>query len=253
LNNLKSYLDSISSYEKLDNSANENLIEQLKSLKDKIVKGNLKNVVVIATEMNKTWPDFDIMDYIQEGNETLMRIIEKFDSSKDIKFSTFLSFCVKNDIFRFIKLNTGPVSLYNTRNQRKVFSQLSDIKADFKENNISMSELEDKYDIPREDILSVIGGTEHVDVATIAQESLEDTFIKREAKDALIDKTLSFRKMLNQQELVIFDEHLYGGDMSLQDIADYFGTTRQYIWKIKTQLLDKARSYFSIDDLNSIT
>lgn len=45
-------------------------------------------------------------DLIQEGNIALLRACEKFDSSKETKFITFASTCIKNAMMIYIKKET---------------------------------------------------------------------------------------------------------------------------------------------------
>ena len=45
-------------------------------------------------------------DLIQEGNIALLRACEKFDSSKETKFITFASTCIRNAMMIYIKKET---------------------------------------------------------------------------------------------------------------------------------------------------
>ena len=237
---------------KHSDEANKEMFETIRQTYLKIIEGNLRRVALIALDMHTAWPNFDIMDFVQEGNETLLRVVSKFDPTKDIKFSTFLTFCIKNDIIRYIKTNTGAVKLYNTTNQRKVFSQLCEIKKDF-DSKKSLEDISYEYNIPQEDIVSVLGGIEYNSLEDLCSVSPEVEHEQKEALSMIHKKICEFRKTLTQQELVIFDDNMYKSDVSLQEIADYFSTSRQYMWKLKMNIIEKARVFFSPEDLYSIT
>ncbi len=67
-----------------------------------MINANLKLVVKISLEFYKGATS--IMDIIQNGNMGLMRAAKKFDPTKEVKFSTYAAFWIKQSILRgFIK------------------------------------------------------------------------------------------------------------------------------------------------------
>lgn len=69
-------------------------------------------------------------DLVQEGNLGLVRTIEKFDPSYDVKFNTYAYFWIKQSVQRFVQNNLDviriPVHMRDSINKyKRVFSELS--------------------------------------------------------------------------------------------------------------------------------
>lgn len=70
--------------------------------KDIIVRYNIKFVIYYINKKYCTlW--FDKNDLVQVGNIGLLNAVETFDISYNVKFSTYLSKCIDNEILRFLK------------------------------------------------------------------------------------------------------------------------------------------------------
>lgn len=75
-------------------------IEVGRRAKDKVVEGNLRLVVSIAKKYINSADSMVFMDLIQEGNIGLMRSIDSFDISRNVKFSTYATFWIRQNITR---------------------------------------------------------------------------------------------------------------------------------------------------------
>lgn len=70
----------------------------------RLIEGNLRLVVRIAKAM---WtPPHSLMDLIQEGNIGLVKAAERFDGEKNVKFSTYAVWWIRQAISRSL-VNTG--------------------------------------------------------------------------------------------------------------------------------------------------
>jgi RNA polymerase primary sigma factor len=65
-----------------------------------LIEANLR--LVIKVGQNYRSHDISLMDIIQEGNVGLMHAVEKFDLSKNVRFSTYAVLWIKQAIARFI-------------------------------------------------------------------------------------------------------------------------------------------------------
>ena len=75
-------------------------IEAGRRAKDKVVEGNLRLVVSIAKKYINSADSMVFMDLIQAGNIGLMRSIDSFDISRNVKFSTYATFWIRQNITR---------------------------------------------------------------------------------------------------------------------------------------------------------
>lgn len=75
-----------------------------KEARDILIKANLKLVVNYAKKYKMQ--GVEIMDLIQEGNQGLMRAVDRFDVDKGYKFSTYATWWIKQGIIRYI-MNCG--------------------------------------------------------------------------------------------------------------------------------------------------
>jgi len=68
--------------------------------RQRLIEANLRLVVKIARAYHN--PNIPLMDLIQEGNMGLMRAAEKFDHLKQVHFSTYASWWIRQGISRYL-------------------------------------------------------------------------------------------------------------------------------------------------------
>jgi RNA polymerase primary sigma factor/RNA polymerase sigma factor len=90
-------------------------------VKNQIIRANLRLVVSIVKRFAA---DKDLFfDLISEGNESLMRAVEKFDYTRGFKFSTYATWAIKKNHFRLHavevkrrdRFRSAPDELFNAR------------------------------------------------------------------------------------------------------------------------------------------
>lgn len=79
-------------------------------------------------------------DLIQEGNIGLMKAIKHFDPDRGVRLMTFSVHWIRSEIQEYIVRNWRMVKLATTKNQRKLFFNLRQMKSD--EKSLSPSETE---------------------------------------------------------------------------------------------------------------
>jgi len=87
----------------------EALREAGHAAKQRFIQGNLRLVVSIARRYARQ--SLSMLDIIQEGNVGLIRAVEKFDSTKGFKFSTYATWWIRQAIFRGIAAHGYAVKL----------------------------------------------------------------------------------------------------------------------------------------------
>jgi RNA polymerase primary sigma factor len=102
------YLDEIDETSLLSANEEKELALKIKDgdaeARDRMIRANLRLVVNIAR--NYTGKGVELSDLIAEGNLGLMRAAEAFDPDKDVRFSTYASYWIKQSIRRVV-INTG--------------------------------------------------------------------------------------------------------------------------------------------------
>lgn len=101
---LKIYLNEIGQIPLLDAEEEKELgrrsVDGDEEARRRLEEGNLRLVVSIAKHY--TGRGIPLMDLIQEGNIGLMRAVEKYDFTKENRFSTYASWWIKEAIQRAI-------------------------------------------------------------------------------------------------------------------------------------------------------
>jgi len=267
------YLKEISKYPLLSFEQEQELIKSLKETGDidvakKLVVSNLRLVVKIAMEYRSTWQN--VMDLIQEGNIGLMKAVSKYDDSKGAKLSYYASWWIKSYILKFILDNFRMVKIGTTNEQKKLFYNL------MKEKNrlISMGITPDQKAISKSlgvSEKSVVlmekrlnhGGEVSIDAPVKSGNESTSTTLGELISD---DKSLSVEDdVALSQELALLKKHLAGfmdslkprdkeifknrllreAPMSLQEIGDLYGVSRERIRQVESRLLDKLKVYMS--------
>ncbi len=99
---IKAYLNRIKGIPLLTKEDEDDLVGKAKSgnreARRRIINANLKLVVNIAKHY--AYFDLPLMDLIAEGNIGLMRAIDKFDSSRGFRFSTYAAWWIRQAVTR---------------------------------------------------------------------------------------------------------------------------------------------------------
>lgn len=110
---LKLYLEEIANNELLSFEEEQHLFEKItngeKSLRDRIIKANLKLVVAIAIRYSCS--KIPLIDLINDGNSGLINSVDKFNYKKGLKFSTFAYLYIRGAILASIYDNFSTIRI----------------------------------------------------------------------------------------------------------------------------------------------
>jgi len=265
---LQSYLFEISKYKLLTREEENALAIRVREHGDReaayaLVTANLRLVVKIALEFQRIWMQ-NLLDLIQEGNIGLMQAARKFDPYKNVKFSYYASFWIKAYILKFIMDNWRLVKIGTTQGQRKLFFKLKkekqklieegfDPKPKLLSERLGVSEREivdmdqrlDGWDVSLDAPLKEDSDTERVDFLRAEAESAEDQVAKKEIETLLHQKLGEFRKKMTERECEIFDLRIFSDNpVTLQEIGDRYGISRERVRQIEKNIIKKIRDYF---------
>ena len=264
---LQRYLFEVNRYPLLTPEEEKTLLTKYQKSPDpnlayKLITSNLRLVVKIAMDFQRYWMQ-NLLDLIQEGNIGLMQAIKKFDPFRGIKFSYYASFWIKAYILKFIMDNWKLVKIGTTQAQRKLFYNLKKEKGRLMALGIDPVPklLSEKFSVSEKEIVEMdqrLGEWELSLDAPISENSSEDhkaflpdkeaspekALSERELKEVLDTKLQEFRQGLSERELVIFEKRILAEDpLTLQDLGEQFGVSRERIRQLEEKLLKKVKAY----------
>ena len=184
----------------------EKLSKGDKEAKKKLVEHNLRLVVYIAKKFENTGVGLE--DLISIGTIGLMKAINTFNSSKNIKLATYSSRCIENEI------------LMHLRRSNRLKSE------------ISIDEPLNQDGDGNELLLSDILGTDE----DITSRGIEDEVDKKLLK-ASISK-------LNSREKNIMELRFgfkTGEEKTQKEVADMLGISQSYISRLEKKIINKMK------------
>jgi RNA polymerase sigma-32 factor len=230
-----------------------------------LVTSNLRLVVKIALEYHRNW--MDLLDLIQEGNLGLMQAVKKFDPYKGNRLSTYSSFWIKAYILKFLMDNWRLVKIGTTQAQRKLFYNLKKEKNKLEQLGYKpdSAQLAKALDVKKSDVIEMeqrlSGRDERLDqpvdedntntrgMILSDQSPQVDNIVAEDEFIRIIKRKLkAFREDLtedgNDKEIYIFEKRLLAEDpMTLQQVGDEFGVSRERIRQIEAKLIEKLKEY----------
>jgi len=222
----------------------------------KVDARHLRFVVSVAKQYQNQ--GLSLPDLINEGNLGLIKAAEKFDETRGFKFISYAVWWIRQSILqalaeqsRIVRLPLNQVGSLNKIN--KAFSKFEQEN----ERRPSPEELSEQLDIPVDkiaDTMKVSGRHISVDAPFVEGEdnSLLDVMINDyspNADRALINESLSkeiervLAHTLSDRERDIVKKFFGIGvpEMTLEEIGDEFGLTRERVRQIKEKAIRKLR------------
>jgi len=264
---LHRYLQEISQHRLLTREETEELAVRFNETGDpeaayKLVTANLRLVVKVAMDFQKYWMQ-NFLDLIQEGNVGLVQAVKKFDPYRGVKFSYYAAYWIRAYILKFIMDNWRLVKIGTTQAQRKLFFSLNKEKKllesqgfqpetkllaqrlNVKESEvIEMSQRMDGWDVSLESPVREDSDAEQKSFLPDKGPTIEEVVADHEFKERMDAIIEDLKKKLNDKEQAILAYRLLNDEpLTLQDIADQFGISRERVRQIEVGLLKKMRKY----------
>jgi RNA polymerase sigma-32 factor len=234
----------------------------------RLVTANLRLVVKIAHEYRRA--AFNLLDLIQEGNVGLMHAVQKYDPFRGVKLSSYAAWWIRAYILRYLMDNWRMVKLGTTQAQRKLFFNLRKEQEKLLAQGVEAAPklLAERLDVTEQDVREMdqrlandefsidapvsvaqeegrqTRGDRLVQTAPPVDEQLADEELRRIFKEKLAEfgKTLTADK-----DRFLFENRIAPPEdrepMTLQQIGDVWGVTRERARQLEARLTDRLRDY----------
>ena len=259
---LEKYLQEIGKVDLLTPEEEVDLAKKIRSgdqeALEQLTKANLRFVVSVAKQYQNQ--GLSLSDLINEGNLGLIKAAQRFDETRGFKFISYAVWWIRQSILqalaeqsRIVRLPLNKVGSLN-----KINRAFSELEQEF-EREPSSEELADLLEISSDEVETTLGvASRHVsmDAPFISGEDNSLLDVLEDGKTPGTDSQLEYLESLRGEigrSLDTLSERqmdvvkLYFGlgiehPMSLEDIGDKFGLTRERVRQIKDKAINKLRS-----------
>lgn len=227
--------------------------------RETLIKSNLRLVVKIAKGYISR--EMDLLDLIQEGNLGLIKAADKFDFRKNVRFSTYASFWIKQSIARALSNKSRLIRLPHRKEEklRKVTQAQQKLAKDFGR-TADNSELATETKIDQDEIRAILNLPDKV-LSIESSGNNDDSFSLKNTvedpkynpdnivmKNYLKEKTEEMLDILTEKEkkvLLYRYSFLKGEKYTLKDIGEQLLISPETVRQIELRALKKIREHFS--------
>ena len=220
---------------------------------EKLTRANLRFVVSVAKQYQNQ--GLSLPDLINEGNLGLIKAAEKFDETRGFKFISYAVWWIRQSILQALAEQSRIVRL--PLNQVGSLNKINKALSKFEQENErqpSSDELSEMIDVPKDkisDTLRVSGRHVSVDAPFVEGEdnSLLDVLPNTDSPSAdrgLVNESLNteIERALSTREREIIKSFFGIGcqEMTLEEIGERFGLTRERVRQIKEKAIRRLKS-----------
>lgn len=267
---LAKYLQEVSRYPMLTDEEEKRLAKLYHEKHDieaarTLVTTHLRLVIRIAMEYKNAYQN--ILDLIQEGNVGLLQAVKHFNPDKGARLAYYASWWIRSYILKYILDNFRLIKLGTTKTQRKLFYNLMQEKQKIESMGYvaTPAVLSKRLGVKESEVVEMqkrltqpefaleapakahAGEGEKIlsDFLASDETPIEEKLAREETEDILKSKLAEFANTLNEREVKIFKDRLISElPMTLQDIADEYGITKERVRQLEERIIEKLKTFF---------
>ena len=225
--------------------------------RERLIEANLRLVVRIARSYSSR--EISFMDLIQEGNIGLIRAVEKYDYRRELRFSTYAAWWIRQSISRYLSDRKRLIRLPHRKEEmlgnikkahntlRQLYMRKPNTEEIAAEIGAARDEVEDILKISH-DTLSLDCTGENDDAAGIMDflgdnsYCPERTFFRTNYREAAMNMLDNLKD--REKYVIIFRYQLKGGKRyTLKNISDKMGLSTEAVRQIEFRALRKLRHH----------
>ena len=210
--------------------------KQKESIKKEIIEGNLRFVITVAKQYQNQGVDFP--DLVAEGNLGLIKALNNFDWTKNLRFISYAVWWIKQSIFQ--SLNE------HSRTIRIPVNVVQDLQKEKKRVEKTGDKMEDRfanlpYTINLEHQINEEGDT-LIDLIENKDSMRPDEIFNTSTQ--LKDGLSNIMNILDEREKQIVEDYygISGTPRTLEDIGSDFSLTKERVRQLKEKALRKLRN-----------
>ncbi len=235
----------------------------------RLVESNLRLVVKIAYEYQRAHQN--LLDMVQEGNVGLMQAVSKYDPYRGVKLSSYAAWWIRAYILKFVLNNHRLVKVGTTQAQRKLFFNLKKERDRLEAEGFTAdaASIAKALDVREKDVIEMQkrlaapdasfdaplttgdeGGmrTRHDVMEGAASDRPDEAVEDSQFHGLLKEKLAVFADGLEGREERIFRQRwLTDEPMTLQQLGDEFGVSRERARQLEKRLLGRVREYLEAE------
>ena len=213
---------------------------------ERLTKANLRFVVSVAKQYQNQ--GLSLADLINEGNVGLIKAAEKYDETRGFKFISYAVWWIRQSILQAIADQSRIVRL--PLNQVGSMNKINRILSKFEQENErrpSVEEISEQTDLPEEKIdeaILVSGRQVSMDAPFVMPNNDAPMADRQLLVESLREEISNALKLLSERERNIITA-FYGigqPEMTLEEIGNKFGLTRERVRQIKEKAIRRLRS-----------